>query len=430
MKDSHPHIDPEDFVREMPSYGTRQGQAALAQHLHLVEGCPECTRRLLCYFELGSLAEIARYTDPHGELLRRIVQNKAAAPVAWLESLPQKERLSAVRRDKKLRTQVVVEGLLLRVRDLRAAEPEEARSLTELAVAILPHLVEQDGDPQEACDLAARVWAHHGNVLRILSDLNEADRAFCCAGEILETQPCEDLVLAEVRALEASLRRAQRRYEEALRAVDRAIQIYGEWDEWHLQGQELLTRARILSEMDRPEAALADLHRALPMLEPEAEPRFALIVTCHELHLLCETARFVDAEASLSRARELASEHGSPVDRLRVRWCEGRIAAALGPAAEAETAFREVRRGFIGLGNGYDAALVSLDLAVLYAGQGRAAEIRELAQEMVTIFQSRGVGTEAMAAGYLFCQATLQESVTAEALAEVRTWLKANRQSQ
>lgn len=430
MKDSHPHIDPEDFVREMPSYGTRQGQAALAQHLHLVEGCPECTRRLLCYFELGSLAEIARYTDPQGELLRRVVQNKAAAPVAWLESLPQKERLSAVRRDKKLRTQVVVEGLLLRVRDLRVIEPEDARSLTELAVAILPRLVEQDGDPQEACDLAARVWAHHGNVLRILSDLNAAERAFCCAGEILETQPCEDLVLAEVLALEASLRRAQRRYEEALQAVDRAIQIYGEWDEWHLQGQELLNRARILSEMDRPETALADLRRALPMLNLDAEPRLAFVVANTELYLLCETTRFVDAAASLGRAHDLATEYGGPADRLRVRWCGGRIAAALGPAEAAETAFREARRGFIEMGFGYEAALVALDLAVLYAGQGRAAEIRELAQEMVTIFQSRGVGTEAMAAAYLFCQATLQESVTAEALAEVRTWLKANRQTQ
>ena len=46
----------------------------------------------------------------------------------------------------------------------------------------------------------------------------------------------------------------------------------------------------------------------------------------------------------------------------------------------------------------YDTALVSLDLASLYAEQGRMAELKRIAEEMVPFFSSRQIHREALAA--------------------------------
>lgn len=49
----------------------------------------------------------------------------------------------------------------------------------------------------------------------------------------------------------------------------------------------------------------------------------------------------------------------------------------------AEQAYVEARDGFVGLGIGYEAALVSLDLAVLYLRRGRTGSMRRVAKEMI-----------------------------------------------
>lgn len=64
----------------------------------------------------------------------------------------------------------------------------------------------------------------------------------------------------------------------------------------------------------------------------------------------------------MPEARRRVEECGSSTDRLRVRWCEGLIAAGTGSSGVAERLFLEVREGFLREGNAYDAALVSLDL--------------------------------------------------------------------
>jgi hypothetical protein len=63
---------------------------------------------------------------------------------------------------------------------------------------------------------------------------------------------------------------------------------------------------------------------------------------------------------------------------------------------------------------GYDAALVSLELASLHVREGHTREVRALAHEMTPIFQAQGIHREALAALRLFCRAAEQEEVTVE----------------
>ena len=62
------------------------------------------------------------------------------------------------------------------------------------------------------------------------------------------------------------------------------------------------------------------------------------------------------------------------------------------PAAspEAETALWELRDACLERGLGFDAALVTLELALVYLRQGREADVRDLAKESVPLFEEKG----------------------------------------
>jgi len=91
---------------------------------------------------------------------------------------------------------------------------------------------------------------------------------------------------------------------------------------------------------------------------------------------------------------------------------------------EAEAHFQGVRADFLARGNGYDAALVSLDLAALYLGQNRTAEVKELAAEMVKTFEEQKVHREAMAAVRLFQEAAARERATVELVGRLAEYLR------
>ncbi len=107
---------------------------------------------------------------------------------------------------------------------------------------------------------------------------------------------------------------------------------------------------------------------------------------------------------------------------------EASIIQGLGRPAEAEALYREVRSAFLSLEKGYDAALVSLDLAALLAEQGRTSELKPLAAEIVAAFGIRGVDREALASLLLFQQACAEESVTLEMIRRLAAELRKSRQ--
>jgi hypothetical protein len=103
---------------------------------------------------------------------------------------------------------------------------------------------------------------------------------------------------------------------------------------------------------------------------------------------------------------------------------EGRIARREGRPVDAEAAFVEVQQGFAARGLGYDAALVALDLAALYAAQGRSAEVARLAAGMIAIFRSCDVDRETIAALAVFRRAAEMEAVTVEMLRDIGAYLE------
>jgi hypothetical protein len=92
------------------------------------------------------------------------------------------------------------------------------------------------------------------------------------------------------------------------------------------------------------------------------------------------------------------------------------VAAGLGEREQARRELERVRREFCKRRNAYDAALVSLDLAILHLSAGHAAKVAALAEEMVWVFSSKGIHREALAALRLFVQSA-QAGLATEELA-------------
>lgn len=131
----------------------------------------------------------------------------------------------------------------------------------------------------------------------------------------------------------------------------------------------------------------------------------------------------------LPEVQSLARRHASPLDRLRLRWIEGRIAGGLGRTAEAIEVLNRVRGELASEEIAFDTALVSLELAKLFASEGRAAEVKALARHMVPIFQSQQIHREALAALAFFQQAAERATVTVELAEGVRSYLERARRN-
>ena len=80
---------------------------------------------------------------------------------------------------------------------------------------------------------------------------------------------------------------------------------------------------------------------------------------------------------------------GAELDQVRLRWLEGTVLTGLGRRKEALVELEAVRGKLIRDRISFDAALITLQIAGLQLEEGRIAEVKRLAGELVTIFQPR-----------------------------------------
>jgi hypothetical protein len=147
----------------------------------------------------------------------------------------------------------------------------------------------------------------------------------------------------------------------------------------------------------------------LELIEPAQEPRLLLAAHHNLVDCLASSSHFLEAQRAYREARSLYESFPDPRIQNRRKWIKGKIACGLGQIEQAESLFVAAREGFLAEGIPYETALVALDLALLYAGQGRTAELKRLAAEMMPIFTSRQIHREALAALAFFQRAVEAE---------------------
>lgn len=350
--------------------------------------------------------------------------NRGSRLVRELSLMPPEMRRQRIADDPSFTSRGLAEELLRQVRAEWADHPAQAEEEARLALAVIQRLDPNLYGIGPLSDLQARAWAYLANVQRIRSDLRSVEDSFARAEGFLAQGSGDPMARAEILDLEASYARAQRRFDQALTLLNQVSAAYFKAGDEHLVGRTLVSKATVHGYAGRPEKSVLLLRKALERLDAEREPRAHLAALQLLALFLNELGRWREARALLPAARQAAAVAGTHHDHLRIRWVEGLVAAQAGELEEAEAALTEVQRGFIAEEIGYDAALVSLDLAALYLRQGRTAETRELAATMLPIFQSRDIHREALAALMVFRHAVELEQATVGMVKDIAQYLR------
>jgi len=418
---------------------------------HLLSDCPTCQKvtseswtQLLDGLkaaridpsETAALKSQVETDSPYREALDKAVghavseartldRNRAATErlVEELLEHPHKRRLTLIRNSRRFQTPELCELLIDKGYDQRFSDVTLGVELTDLAIAVGQQLDDEVYGPGEARDLVGRAWAYHGNAQRVASDLRQADKAFQEASRCFAEGLKGDLDKALLCRFTALLLRARREFEEAHSLQNQAIELY-------LRQGETLRGAYVMADQalgvlygGEPERAIPRFEQAFELFLELGEERGIASVQ-HNLALcLTEMGQNEKALEMVAEVRPLLQSFGDFVSLIRLRWLEGKILHALGRDWPAEEALVEARDAFIEELIGYDAALVCLDLATVYAGLGRTAEMRELAERMLPIFQSRDVHREAMAALILFREAAQAETATLALVQQISHYL-------
>lgn len=350
------------------------------------------------------------------------IQNEKVCVPQLLEELhghPASEQSLIVQREARFHNAALVEALLEDARRTWSDEPFRSESFASLALGLADRLDRRVYGKGLVNDLMARAWGFVANARRIHSDLRGAEEAFRAAEELLGDGSGDPLEWARLLDLKASLRRAQRRFEEALQLLDEVIAICRKTRERHLEGRALISKALIYDYASEPEQAVPLLSDALEKIDRQQEPKLLFSILQNLTLSLVALGEYERASAMLPQARQAAIEFGTADDLTRTLWVEGLLDLGEQRFVEAEGKLKSVRDRYIEMGIGYNAALVSLDLAKVYLLQGRSPETKQLAAEMHPIFVSRDVHREAIAALLVFQQAAEQESASLRLVEEV-----------
>ena len=299
----------------------------------------------------------------------------------------------------------------------------EARKLAELALTVAQRLRHAGpGNERFHTRLQGRAEAVLGNALRVLGNLDSAESAFGRAWTLWAEGADEAHLLSEAQMLnlEASLHRARRRFEQALRRHTEALERARPEEVASI----LLNKAMTLEVLGEHASALADLARAEPLIGARSHPRLRFALRQNQALNLIRLGRAEEAQPAVAEARRLVEQLGNGLDLTRAAWMGALADAGLGRREAAIETLETVCGDFHESGYAFDYALAGLDLALLYREEGRWAEIRVLADRMVEIFRERKIHRETIAALLLFKEAAAKQAVSAELIRRLQDYLQ------
>lgn len=296
-----------------------------------------------------------------------------------------------------------------------------AEGLPAVVAAVDPALLGQRGLADLHCD----AWAWLANTRRVANHLDAAATALETA-RAYRRQGTDDLKRrARLLDYEASLRRDQRRFDEALVAIDRALALNRKLQAPVETARALINKATIFQEQCRFEHASPLLRQALTLIDAETHPH---VQWCGELNLtLCmhECGRNEEASRRLDLLKALTASLDEEIKWAKLRWLEGRVAAARGEKKLGEEHLKRAQAAFIAAELPFDAALVSLELAALYCDERHTAGLRDLAAALQPLFGAKALHREALAALDVFHQALMAERrLSPELITRLRAYLQ------
>ena len=267
----------------------------------------------------------------------------------------------------------VVWALACRADELRFRDPAAALEVATAALegqAALPRAVRRP-------HLIAFAWAVFGSCCRARAHFDEAEFALSRAASLVP--PSDARGQADVALRFALLRADQRQGKEARNFIGAVVSFWRQLGGLEL-GKRLCTSGSIHIRLREYRQAAVDLEESLGILPPNGD-RFHLsavgnLAICH--------LEMSSSPAELKATRRLFVETARLVDpgsyeALLWQWIDARFLQRLGRLEESVKAMTVARTGIDSTSDGYDRALLLLDLTDLHLERGEAAAARQVA---------------------------------------------------
>ncbi len=385
---------------------------------HLISDCEHCRhhlRRAGWHGDSGELRRTHRNVAPLGPPAGSYDDAFAAAQRTALAALEQQripvrnlldelevmspeQREVQVRNRRRFAVGELALALVDRSYSLRYSDAAATLHYAQLAVAAAEAATpDTAGGRSLLADCRARAWAQLGNARRIHADQAEAEGCFATAMRHLEAGSGEPDPRAWLLRLLASLRIAQRAFAEATDMLEEAGAAYRRLKDRAGEAAVLiqLGYARICAA--EPEQAIAPLQRSLELLYPWEET--LMRAAAHDLVLsYIDAGHPQEAYDTVAMGEEYFEECADELARLRWTWQRGKVDRERGDLFAAERRLLRVQRGLIDAELPEKVAEISLDLAILYARQGRRPDYLRAVSEAAAMFQSLGATRELLAA--------------------------------
>lgn len=318
------------------------------------------------------------------------------------------------------------EALLSKSFDERYRDPKKMLRLAYDAARVAEHTSPQKYEPSPGfvMDLRARAFAELGNARRINDQFSEAQRDFSRARAFLAEGTGDFLLEARVLDLEASLLSDQGRFEDAISLLGKVYDLYQEAGDVHLAGRTLISEGFNIRRAGRPHQAIAILEQGIRLIEADRDLELPVVAQKGLLDALVDAGEFGRANRMLLASGLREAFAAEPLNLLKLRWVEGKVHAGLGRLKKAEHIYCSVREDLLNLGRHYDAAVLGLDLVALWLQQGRAAEVRTLAEEMYETFELLEVRQAAQHALYFVREACRRQRLTVPMIQRVRSFIE------
>jgi tetratricopeptide (TPR) repeat protein len=399
---------------------------------HLMSLCQTCRRELTAFQKERTATAAADYDrvfrllpvllEEHGPRLERDLR-LASRDLKDLLDLPREKRAGKIHLARhRFRSAALVRLLAAESRRRLHTDPGEALHLAELARTVVHRNPQMPG----SFDLLALTTSEMANACRAGGNLRQAEEHFVHARYVIGNYGVTDTeILARVDSLQGSLCMDQRLFQKAEDLLGRAAMLYRVSGDRIEMARVLVTLGGMFFFQGDLTRAIEATRGALKGFNRKDEPRVYLCARYNLARYLTEDGQYTEASDLLAFDEPLYREFPEARTQLRLLWLQGKIALGRGESAAAERAFLTVRDGFIVQGNGYDAAMVSLeDLALLYLREGRTADVKRLAEEIVPIFEAQDVHREAVAALMLFQEAARQDQLTVKVVREYVRYLR------
>jgi AraC-like DNA-binding protein len=175
---------------------------------------------------------------------REIDRLRAEEIVRRLERLPMEEQLALVD-DLRLSTPALFERLRERSREVSREDPRRGILLAELALKSLDVLERRLTDAKLLANLRARGWVALADARAVAADDRAAELAFAEAERYFRSGGREPETEAAIAWHKAALRREQKRFDDALALLNRALVLYRQLGREKLASKVLIAIAAV-----------------------------------------------------------------------------------------------------------------------------------------------------------------------------------------